>query len=116
MRRDGVVYYGFMDTLDSLTISQARLALDKARATLAAAEKAARDAADDVDVLETFTLVCKVYAVMAREPEYAQFVSYSLDGRLAATFNSLDEAERYRDSVKPPAGYVFMVEQIELFA
>ena len=56
----------------------------------------------------------KLYLVIAKQPDFDQFVSYGNAGIPAAVFNVEWEAEYYAEHADAPAGYQFVVEEISL--
>lgn len=90
------------------SVQAAEYRLQRAQEELAEAQR--------VEAIEqSFTLHASMFAVMARVPEFGQFVSYSQDGELAAVFFSEGEAERYAREMPHPVGKAFVVESIKAF-
>lgn len=100
-----MVYRGPMDT---------HTTVDQARRQLAEAQRNLDAAIEEQQKLDSFPTESSAFLVIARQPSYDQFVSYSELGIPQAVFATEAEAERYRTTIAPPVGYDFLVEELPL--
>lgn len=97
-----------MNTNAKLDVARAERELAEAQAQLEQARKV-------VAIEESFGEPVLAYAVMAKTPEYHQFVSYPHAGKLVAVFAIEEAARRYAETMPSPFGADFVVEEVNSY-
>jgi len=90
--------------------------LASAKYQLEQAEKAYQDAvAAQAVLLSTFGAPTVGYAVMAKVPDFQQFVAYPAAGVLVGIFDDRATAEKFARTAKAPTGHDLVVEETPHF-
>lgn len=91
----------------TISVDRAQRQFEEAQAILEKAREAERFEAQ-------FPEASEIFLVIARKPDFQQFVGYSVDGIPIASFTSWEDADEYAAGIEKPAGTELLVEPLSL--